>query len=174
MKKKLYINTSILNNKWLLRCSKVIFVYLFILTLSNWFTKSIIGDCKCYDFFIEKSKDRTWNKYWFRNYANSLLITSNIVLMHCNSSAFFMLNLCYQEHNILLLVRSLLKYFYQCTDEDHNQFWCPTVPTTVNGTYFTRDKTTNTINYTMWGNCGSDCQLEGMFWLEIPLQTKWV
>ena len=71
--------------------------------------------------------------------------------MHSNSSAFFMLNLCYQDHNILLLVRRLLKYFYQCTDEDHNQFWCPT----VNGTYFTTN--------TMWGNCGSGCKLEGMF-----------
>ena len=59
-----------------------------------------------------------------------------------------MLNLCYQDHKILLL----LKYFYQCTDEGHDQFWCPTeIPTT------------NTTNYTMWGNCGSGCKLEGMF-----------
>ena len=64
--------------------------------------------------------------------------------MHSNSSAFFMLNLCYQEHNILLLVRSLLKYFYQCTDEDHDQFWCLT------------DLTTR-----KWGNCGPDCKTKG-------------
>ena len=58
-----------------------------------------------------------------------------------------MLNLCYQDHKILLL----LTYFYQCTDEDHDQFWCPT------------NITTDTTNYTMWGNCGSGCKLEGMF-----------
>ena len=69
-----------------------------------------------------------------------------------------MLNLCYQDQNILLLVRSLLEYFYQCTDEDHDQFWCPTELD-----YFTIDDTTNTTNYTMWGNCGSGCKLEGMF-----------
>ena len=65
-----------------------------------------------------------------------------------------MLNLCYQDHKILLL----LKYFYQCTDEDHDQFWCPT-----DFSYFTTDVTTNTTNKTMWGNCGSGCKLEGMF-----------
>ena len=69
-----------------------------------------------------------------------------------------MLNLCYQDQNILLLVRSLLEYFYQCTDEDHDQFWCPT-----DFSYFTTDVTTNTTNKTMWGNCGSGCKLEGMF-----------
>jgi hypothetical protein len=69
-----------------------------------------------------------------------------------------MLNLCYQDHNILLLVRSLLKYFYQCTDEDHDQFWCPT-----DFNYFTPNVATNTTNYTKWGNCGSGCNLEGMF-----------
>jgi len=43
----------------------------------------------------------------------------------------------------------------ECTDEDHNQFWCPTE----------HNSTTDLTNYThtvKWGNCGPDCKIEGL------------